>query len=48
MFETNRFSEYTDVWSFGVLAIEVFTNGETPYRGWTNMFIVEQLKEGYV
>eukprot|EP00038_Savillea_parva_P002316 m.113215 g.113215 ORF g.113215 m.113215 type:complete len:1574 (-) comp10796_c0_seq1:73-4794(-) len=47
VFETNRFSEYTDVWSFGVLAIEVFTNGETPYRGWTNMFIVEQLKEGY-
>lgn len=44
---TGKFSEYTDVWAFGVTAIEIFTRGATPYRGWLNTFIIEQTKAGY-
>eukprot|EP00038_Savillea_parva_P006387 m.163412 g.163412 ORF g.163412 m.163412 type:complete len:1330 (-) comp12303_c0_seq1:1503-5492(-) len=44
---TGRFSEYTDVWAYGITAMEIFTRGETPYRGWLNTFVIEQTKNGY-
>mmetsp|Transcript_19291 Transcript_19291/g.50141 ORF Transcript_19291/g.50141 Transcript_19291/m.50141 type:complete len:1172 (+) Transcript_19291:278-3793(+) len=44
---TGKFSEYTDVWAYGITAMEVFTRGATPYRGWLNTFVIEQTKAGY-
>jgi len=35
------------VWAYGVTAIEIFTRGATPYRGWLNTYIIEQTKAGY-
>lgn len=45
--ESGKFSVYTDVWAFGVTAIEIFSRGETPYRGWLNTYVVEQTRAGY-
>ena len=45
--ETQVFCEATDVWSFGVLAIEAFTRGATPYGSWSNALVLQNTKSGY-
>eukprot|EP01097_Dermamoeba_algensis_P010804 TRINITY_DN80_c0_g1_i1.p1 TRINITY_DN80_c0_g1~~TRINITY_DN80_c0_g1_i1.p1 ORF type:complete len:296 (-),score=82.16 TRINITY_DN80_c0_g1_i1:82-921(-) len=45
--EIRQCNEKTDVWSFGVVIYEVFTNcSHLPYKGLTNQKIVGWLKEG--
>ncbi|KAK3880901.1 hypothetical protein Pcinc_014640 [Petrolisthes cinctipes] len=43
----NRFTTKSDVWSFGVLLMEITTGGATPYPGLTNAEVVEHLERGY-
>lgn len=40
---SRKFSEASDVWAFGITIIEVWQNGDTPYKGWMNSFVLEQV-----
>ncbi|XP_069194952.1 tyrosine-protein kinase Src64B isoform X3 [Procambarus clarkii] len=43
----NRFTIKSDVWSFGVLLMEVVTYGANPYPGMTNREVAEAVPNGY-
>lgn len=45
--QTMRFSEATDVWSFGVVLIEIFTDGSKPYAGMANAAVISKVQGGY-
>ena len=42
-----KYSEASDVWSFGIVVYEVFTTGDTPYKGWPNNKVWMKVKMGY-
>ncbi|KAJ7316539.1 hypothetical protein JRQ81_002701 [Phrynocephalus forsythii] len=42
----SRYSTKSDVWSFGVLMWEIFTEGKTPYENKTNAEVVEDIHAG--
>lgn len=41
-----KFSEATDVWSFGITLIEVFTDGGKPYDGLMNAAVINKVQAG--
>jgi serine/threonine protein kinase len=45
--QTMRFSEGSDVWSFGITLVEVFTNGDKPYAKLDNAAVISQVQSGY-
>jgi len=45
--QDQKFTEKSDVWSYAVTIIEMFTFGEVPYRGWLNSYVVEMIMNGY-
>ena len=44
--ETSKFSSASDVWSFGIFAVEVFQNGLTPYLGISNPDVIKMVVIG--
>jgi serine/threonine protein kinase len=44
--ETLRFSPASDVWSFGIVVIELMVNGETPYHGMSNPDVMKMTMSG--
>ncbi len=43
----HKFYKTSDVWSFGILAMEIYTDGEEPYTGWANQRICLEVSAGY-
>ncbi|KAL7056041.1 hypothetical protein AAHC03_021197 [Spirometra sp. Aus1] len=44
---SNRYTSKCDVWSFGILLWEMFTGGDTPYRGLSNNETRDLVESGY-
>uniref|UniRef100_A0A8C5W4D6 Tyrosine-protein kinase n=1 Tax=Microcebus murinus TaxID=30608 RepID=A0A8C5W4D6_MICMU len=47
VFHFNKYSSKSDVWSFGVLMWEVFTEGKMPFENKSNLQVVEAISEGF-
>ena len=45
--EERKFSEQSDVWSFGVLMYEIWTHAETPYNDMSNQRVWTEVLGGY-
>eukprot|EP00041_Stephanoeca_diplocostata_P038360 m.1507843 g.1507843 ORF g.1507843 m.1507843 type:complete len:192 (-) comp25209_c0_seq134:1401-1976(-) len=46
--EQRKFSEASDVWSYGIVCVEVFQCGDTPYPGWPHNRVIVQVLQGGV
>nr|XP_022291986.1 tyrosine-protein kinase SRK2-like [Crassostrea virginica] len=42
-----RFTIKSDVWSYGILLVEIVTRGQVPYPGMRNVEVLEQVDRGY-
>ena len=45
--EDRKFSEASEIWSFGILMYEVWTKGALPYQGMHNQKVWVQVSNGY-
>jgi tyrosine-protein kinase Fer len=43
---TGKYTSLCDVWSYGVLAWEIFSHGGTPYNGLSNSKAREKIDSG--
>jgi tyrosine-protein kinase Src len=43
----NKFTIKSDVWSFGILLMEIFTYGQVPYPGMNTRDVIAALERGY-
>lgn len=43
----SKFTIKSDVWSFGILMVEIVTHGQIPYPGMANREVLDQIDRGY-
>eukprot|EP00040_Diaphanoeca_grandis_P002476 m.21822 g.21822 ORF g.21822 m.21822 type:complete len:2077 (-) comp13566_c0_seq1:50-6280(-) len=43
-----KFGQPSDVWAFAIVGIEIWTDAVTPYKGWMNAMVMEQVLDGFV
>ena len=48
LFADLRFSERTDVYSFGITLVEVFSKATMPYGDWSNELVADRVRAGFV
>lgn len=41
------FNEHSDMWSYGVTLIELYTKADRPYGTWSNNQVINEIKNGY-
>ncbi|XP_051820759.1 tyrosine-protein kinase TXK [Antechinus flavipes] len=47
VFHFNKYSSKSDVWSFGILMWEVFTEGKMPFAKESNLQVIEAISKGF-
>lgn len=47
IFQNHKFDQNSDVWSFGITMIEIFSDGKVPYNNISNEEVIETLKSFY-
>ena len=45
--QTMRFATTSDVWGFGIVIVEIFTNGGKPYAGMDNAAVIRDVQAGH-
>ncbi|EDQ86451.1 uncharacterized protein MONBRDRAFT_38456 [Monosiga brevicollis MX1] len=45
--DDQKFSQASDIWSLGILMYEIYTNGEMPYKGWSNQRVWVEVASGF-
>ncbi|XP_052219172.1 tyrosine-protein kinase Fer-like isoform X2 [Dreissena polymorpha] len=45
--QDGKYNTNSEVWSYGIIMWEVFSNGTIPYPGWTNPLALDKVKQGY-
>ena len=48
VFQSQKFGEASDVWAYGVTLVELYSQAATPYGAWSNILVLERIKDGYV
>ena len=48
VFQSQKFGEASDIWAYGVTLVELYSQAATPYSEWSNILVLERIKDGYV
>ena len=48
VFLSQKFGEASDVWAYGVTLVELYSQATTPYGEWSNILVLERVKDGCV
>ena len=48
VFQSQKFGEASDIWAYGVTLVELYSQAATPYGEWSNILVLERIKDGYI
>jgi Bruton agammaglobulinemia tyrosine kinase len=41
--QKRKFTQYSDVWAYGIVCYELWSDGRKPYKSWSNAIVQEQV-----